>query len=170
VNLEASRLRLRPIRDEDLPFLAALYASTREQELSVVPWSEAGKAGFLLSQFQAQHSHYTRVYTAASFDLLLLDEEPIGRLYVDRRESDIHVIDIALVPAWCGQGIGSHLLQQLMEEAAAGDRTVSLNVEFNNPAQRLYARLGFELVSDQGIYHELVWRSPSMQAQAKTAS
>ena len=53
-----SRVTLRPIRDEDRPFLERLYASTRDEELRPVPWSDAQKTAFLASQYALQHAHY----------------------------------------------------------------------------------------------------------------
>jgi ribosomal protein S18 acetylase RimI-like enzyme len=35
---------------------------------------------------------------------------------------------------------------------------VRLHVEFNNPAMKLYRRLGFETIEDQGVYHLMEWR------------
>ncbi len=45
--------------------------------------------------------------------LLLLDNQPIGRLYVHRRPSEICIMDIALLPAYCNQGLGSFLINSI---------------------------------------------------------
>jgi hypothetical protein len=37
----ATAIALRPIRPDDVPFLSALYASTRDEELAVLPWDAA---------------------------------------------------------------------------------------------------------------------------------
>lgn len=147
----------RPITPADLPFLARLYASTREEELAVVPWSEAQKAAFLQSQFEAQHQHYATHYTDAVFEIIERAGEAVGRLYVARWPREIRIVDIALLPAHRGQGIGSALLRTLLTEGSERGLPVSIHVERFNPALRLYERLGFRLREDKGVYLLLAW-------------
>lgn len=54
---------------------------------------------------------------------------------------------IAVLPEYRGRGIGTALLEQLLEKLrAAGYAAVSLSVQQENPALHLYERLGFEPV------------------------
>ncbi len=141
-----------PIQPEDAAFLLRLYASTRAEELAVLGWPDAQKAAFLHQQFTAQHTYYHAQYPNAAYDLLLRDDVPIGRLYVDRRPDEICILDIALLPEHRGQGIGTALLQELIFESEATRLPLRLHVENYNPACRLYDRLGFVQVSDNGVY------------------
>lgn len=152
-------VRRRPIRDDDLGFLLALYASTRVEELALTDWSDEVKGEFLRQQFEAQHRHYVERYPGAELALLLAGEEPIGRLYVARWEREIRLMDIALVAAWRGRGLGSRLIRELQAEAQATGRTLSVHVEIFNPARRLYERLGFRKAGETGPYWLLEWRS-----------
>ncbi len=138
--------------EEDLPFLYAVYASTREEELAPVPWTTAQKEEFLRFQFSAQHQHYQQNYAGASFDLILLDGQPAGRLYVARWKTETRIVDIALLPEYRNLGIGTCLLNELIDEAQRAGRAVSIHVEQNNPAMGLYRRLGFQPVSEYGVY------------------
>ena len=143
---------LRPITSGDDAFLLGLYASTRENELAPVPWSEAQKQAFLRMQFEAQTRHYATHYAAlSSFDVILVDCVPAGRLIVHRGERDVRIVDVALMPAFRGKGVGSGLLRALLDDSDAVGRSVSIHVEHDNPALRLYERLGFVKVSEQGI-------------------
>lgn len=153
----------RPIGQQDQEFLYSVYASTRQQELAVVDWSAEQKEQFLRMQFSAQHKHYQENYTAASFDVILLDSEPIGRLYVDRRDQEIRVIDIALLPEHRGRGIGGRMMQDLLDEAQSNGIPVCIHVERNNPAMHLYQRLGFQVIGDTGVYLLMQW-TPNSQA------
>ena len=155
-------IHFRPIEDADLPFLYAVYASTREEELKQTGWPDAEKAAFLRMQFEAQHQHYQTHYPDAHFDVVLRGDTPLGRLYVDRREADIRIVDIALLPKYRGQGIGSHLLREILGEAAESRRTVSIHVERFNPALRLYEHLGFTRVDDTGVYYLMEWTPPAI--------
>lgn len=147
----------RPANDSDQPFLCALYASTREDEMSVVDWSETQKSAFLTMQFDAQHSYYRQQFPSADYLVVERDGEAIGRIYLDRRADELRLIDIALTSAARNQGLGKALLLDLLDEAQAAALPVRIHVEQFNPAMRLYLRLGFKPVEDQGVYQLLEW-------------
>ena len=122
-------ITFRPITDRDLPFLERLYASTRQDELSVVPWSEEQKSDFLAWQFQAQHTHYMQHYPDADFDIILKKGKPAGRLYQETWSNEIRIIDIALLPEYRGRGIGTRLLKDIQATARKKGLSVSIHVE-----------------------------------------
>ena len=144
--------RLRPTGADDRDFLLRVYASAREEELRVVDWSDEQKAAFVQQQFDAQDAYYREHYDPATFDVIEVDGEPAGRLYVARWEDEIRIIDITLLPEHRGRGIGTALLRALLEEAAEAGKRLSIHVEVNNPARRLYERLGFVPVEERGVY------------------
>ena len=152
-------VELRPVEAGDRELLFRVYASTRTDELAVVPWDEAQKAAFLRAQFEAQDAWYREHYLQASFDVVLADGEPCGRLYVYRGSTEIRIVDIALLPEHRGGGIGTALLRDLLAEADAAGKRVTIHVERLNPALRLYERLGFTLAEDKGV-HLLLDRAP----------
>lgn len=162
-DLGTGQLRLRPVADSDLPMLARIYASTRESEMAQVPWSDEQKTAFLQFQFDAQHQYYLQHFPAASRELIEMDGVVAGRLYLDRRESELRLIDIALLPEHRGHGIGSRLLSAILAAAEAATLAVSIHVEQNNPALRLYQRLGFVPVEQQGIYLLMRWNPSKRQ-------
>lgn len=152
-------LAFRPIADADLPFLARLYASTRAEELAVTPWSEEQKASFLDMQFRAQHADYRANYPDAEWLMTMRGGEDIGRLYLARWPSQHCIIDIAFLPAHRSKGLGEALLRDVLDEAAAGGKAVTIYVEKFNPAMRLYRRLGFRTEEDKGVYDLMRWSS-----------
>ncbi|MBB4634671.1 GNAT family N-acetyltransferase [Longimicrobium terrae] len=145
-------ITLRPVTDGDMPFLLALYATTREEELKQVDWTPEQKAAFVHQQFHAQHQFWRENYSDTSWDLIVRDGEPVGRLYVARWPGDIRIVDIALVPALRGGGLGTELIRALFSEGDASGRKVSIHVEIFNPARRLYERLGFVQAEVRGVY------------------
>lgn len=153
----SASVALRPVQPGDLEFLFRVYASTREEELSVVAWTIAERESFLRQQFMAQDRHYRQIFPEARFDIISVSGTDIGRLYSVRQPDELRVIDISLLPAWRGKGIGSQLLRELLTEAAAACQRVTIHVEKHNPALRLYHRLGFKPVSDAGIYWLMTW-------------
>jgi ribosomal protein S18 acetylase RimI-like enzyme len=84
--------------------------------------------------------------------VVLVDGEPAGRLYVRRGDREIRIVDIALLPERRGNGIGTSLLRDLLAEADATGKSVTIHVERFNPALRLYERLGFAVAEDKGVY------------------
>ena len=141
-----------------MELLCAVYASTRAEELAVTDWSAEQKAQFCRQQFTAQDAHYRTHYPTARFSVIEREGLPIGRLFVDRWEKEIRIMDIALLPEHRGAGIGTRLLCELQEEARAAGRALSIHVEKFNPALRLYERLGFRAKEDKGVYVLMEWR------------
>ena len=158
-------ISLRAASPEDEPFLAAVYASTREAELALVDWTDEQKSAFLQMQFDAQHRYYHEHYRDTSWDVVLLDGEPIGRLYVARWPEEIRIVDIALLPAHRGSGIGSRLIGELLREAEDANKPLRIHVEQYNPAIRLYERLGFTPIGRHGVYI-LMQRVPAPSSAA----
>jgi ribosomal protein S18 acetylase RimI-like enzyme len=157
----AQAVALRPIEPGDLDFLYRLYASTRQDELAVVDWDEVQKESFLQMQFAAQHAYYMEHFAGASFQVMLLDGEPVGRLYVDRRPDEVRIIDIALLPAYRSRGIGTRYIREILAEGMAAGVPVRIHVEQYNPALRLYHRLGFRPIRDEGVYYLMEWAPKS---------
>jgi ribosomal protein S18 acetylase RimI-like enzyme len=151
-------LLLRPTTDADRELLLAVYASTRAEELDQVDWAPGAREAFLQMQFTAQDHEYRRHNPHGSFDVILVDHRPAGRLYVDRRPGDLRIVDIAVLPEFRNRGVGRRLIEQLQAQAAAEGRIVSVHVEAHNRAAALYERLGFALAEDLGVYRRMEWR------------
>ena len=152
VGRQVEDVTLRPVGEDDLPFLLRVYAAAREEELAQVPWTAEQKEAFLRQQFEAQHAWWREHYTGATFDLVLVGGRPAGRLYVDEWAREVRIVDIALLAEHRGRGVGTRLLQGVLARADAAGKPVSIHVERMNPALRLYQRLGFRLVEDKGVY------------------
>jgi ribosomal protein S18 acetylase RimI-like enzyme len=143
---------LRVENDADRSFLDDLYASTRKEELAHVPWDDATKRAFLHEQFTLQHAHYIKNYVGA--ELLVIEQhgQPIGRIYLRRSGKEIRLMDIALMPERRGLGTGGALVRALAQLAREDGDEITLHVEPNNPAMKLYERMGFRLIENRGVY------------------
>ena len=157
-NTDANGVSLRPVRAEDEEFLRAVYAGTRAEELALVPWDAAQHAAFIRFQFAAQQRFYKSEFPDAEHHVILNNGEPVGRLYVDRRAQELRILDIALMPEHRGLGIGTPLITALMAEAAGSARPLTIYVDRDGRAQRLFARLGFSAREDNGILVLMEWR------------
>lgn len=152
---------LRVALDADVPFQRALFETARPDVAVLAAWPALTRRAFLDQQFHFQTVHYAREYADADWLIVLKDDAPIGRLIVARAPEEWLLIDIALLPSWRRQGIGTGLLRCLMDAArAAGAPTLQLTVDTNNPAQRLYQRLGFAVTDDGFPNVAMAWRPP----------
>ncbi|WP_223763441.1 GNAT family N-acetyltransferase [Corallococcus sp. AS-1-6] len=159
--------RLRTVTPADEPFLFTLYASTREQELAAWGWPPAQAELFLRMQHQAQARHYAATYAPGGHAIVEVEGVPVGRQWLVRTATELLLVDVTLLPARRGQGLGTHLLEALQAEAARARVPVRLHVTRDNPALRLYTRHGFTPVpgSDPASpYRELQWRAPEGDA------
>jgi ribosomal protein S18 acetylase RimI-like enzyme len=153
---------LRPATPADRSFLFDVYASTRQEELDQVDWPPGGREAFLEQQFNAQDVTYRARYPGGDFLVIEVAGTAAGRLYLGRLPGEIRVVDIALLPAFRGRGIGTRLMRDVMAEGAATASAVTLYVEAFNRAHGLYTRLGFGMVGEHGVYELLEWRPSSV--------
>jgi len=146
--LHAHGITLRAALEHDMPFMRDLYHQSRAAELATVPWPEVARRAFLDSQFDLQHRHYIGHYANAAFLIVERAGSPLGRLYLHADGDTLHIIDILLLSAVRGQGVGTALLahvQQLARDGACNAVELSVLRE-NAGALRLYQRLGFASV------------------------
>ena len=151
-----NHISLHAVTTQDREFLLSVYAAGRETELSVLPFDEAQKRAFCEHQLDAQTEYYQDKYSDAAHDIILLDDEPVGRVYVDRSDNLISILDLAVLTEHRKKGVGTHIIKSLQDEAAASDKRVGVYVESFNPSQNLFRELGFELVEgdEMNLYFE----------------
>src|ERR1041385_9344374 len=153
-------ITLRPVGADDHEFLVEVYASTRAEELALVPWSSEQQQAFIRSQFAAQQDYYAQKYPAANHDIIVSDNRQVGRLYVARLDHEIRIVDITVLPAERNAGIGSYLLKQLLDEADRTGKVTRIYVENFNPSLALFKKLGFSPTEDDAVYL-LMQRNPN---------
>jgi ribosomal protein S18 acetylase RimI-like enzyme len=153
------QIKLRPVTPEDDAFAFSVYASTRAEEMKQVPWSAEQKEAFLRMQYTAQKQHYAAMYPQASHNVIYVDETAVGRIYVDRDEGGLNILDITVLPQYRGHGTGVMLLRRLMEEAGASGKAITIYVESFNPSLRLFERLGFQKEREEGFQFLMKWQA-----------
>jgi len=84
--------------------------------------SDSQKEAFLTAQFSAQQRHLRRLLSGFRTQIILSDEEPIGRLYVARETDEIKVLDITIFAGKQRRGIGTPIIKGLMQEAEGSGR------------------------------------------------
>jgi GNAT superfamily N-acetyltransferase len=149
----------RPVTDADKDFLLELYQSSRGDDLRGLGWDEDRISEFLSLQHEAQQVFYQTDCQQALDEIVLIEGQPAGRLIVERREHEIRWIEISLLPAHCGAGVGTLLIQRLQDEARQVNKPLRLQIIRFNRAVTLLERLGFLRTSETGTHFQMEWRA-----------
>jgi ribosomal protein S18 acetylase RimI-like enzyme len=143
-------------------FLLRLYESTRSLEMSALTWAAEQKERFVESQFRVRENHYARSFPNASNLVVYFEQLPVGRMYIDRSDLEIRVIDLALLPEYRGQGIGASLIRNLQLEAMETRRRLVGSVDRFNRAVIFWRRQGFVIDERDPMYLLMEWNPPTV--------
>lgn len=155
----SKRWRLRPAVSEDEPFLKVLFAETNVA-LQMLPLEL--RPSLAAMQYRGRQMTYASEFPDAVDSIIVLQESgsPIGRQMIARRNGRVRLIDIALLEPWQKQGIGAEVLRALLTECALEGTRIELHVFKDNPALRLYQRLGFQKIAEDAVSLEMAWAAP----------
>jgi len=145
-------ITLLPVSDHDESFLFRVFRCVHEPSFASLQTPVEQKTELLQMQFNAQQSQYCTQYPDADFDVVMRDGEPVGYMYALRGPDAYVLIDISLLPEQRNKGVGARLVSELIKEAQSSNEPLEAHVLRDNPAWRLWQRLGFEQVSDDGVY------------------
>jgi GNAT superfamily N-acetyltransferase len=135
--MEPSPIVRRPATQKDVPFLMKLRQETMNPHLLA--------SGRVRS---AEEDLRRVLFRFDCAEIVMLANEAIGLLKVSRDSKDWYLIQIQLTPALQGRGLGTQLIQDVVDEARKANVSLALNVLKANPARLLYDRLGFAVVSE----------------------
>ena len=162
-------LFLRPAVSTDEPFVYQLVNQTLFEQLYAHTWDPQIRDPLLNLQIRAKHSTYASEFPDANYGIVMLNDEPVGRVIIDRSGEFYHLVDIAIMSKHRGAGIGTRLILALLMEADMMQKKVRLSVSVTNTrAARLYRRLGFRVIADEQM-NLLMERAPGDQAQVLAA-
>ncbi len=143
---------LRPVQPVDEDFLFEIFEQSREEEFGLSHWSAGEKDCFLRWQFQLRKTSFKSQFPASTQWIVLTDQRPVGCYEVQIDQVEIRLIDLTLLIQERGKGIGTVLLQRLIEQSIKTDKPIRLHVEQTNRALHWYLRLGFRPFGQNGIY------------------
>ena len=151
------RPQLRPATADDADFVYGVldeaigpYVRAHEE------WDEA-----------AQRDRVRRLLETAETSLIAVDGHDVGYVSIWRNDDELYVASIALARRWRGRGLGTVLMQELIDEAARNGVPVRLSVLEGNPARGLYERLGFAVTRVDGRNLRMELPPPATLAQAQ---
>jgi ribosomal protein S18 acetylase RimI-like enzyme len=131
------RISFRPARPDDFGYCAKLYFAamghtSRELQLDL----------------DAHVADFRKRWDVAEVRIVLRDGVDVGWLQTRTENGALFVAQLFVDAAAQGQGIGTAVMRQIIEEAACAQQGVTLGVVKTNPALRLYQRLGFRTTHD----------------------
>jgi ribosomal protein S18 acetylase RimI-like enzyme len=101
----ADTITLDPVCPSDEALLYQTFASTRTDEMALTGWNEEQKEEFLRMQFEAQRRSYLMHVPDAEYLVVRCGELAAGRLIVERTVTEVHIVDVALLPQFRKRGI-----------------------------------------------------------------
>lgn len=139
---------LRQATDDDYDFLFALHCTAMREYIEPIwGWHEEWQEEYFRKKFDPTHRRIIRV-----------NEEDAGVLVVEERPEEMYLGLIELLPPFQNQGIGSAILQSLMEQAKRTNLPLSLHVlKTNKRARKLYETLGFVLSYEEEYRDKLTY-------------
>ena len=154
------KITTRPSVAEDSAFMLELYASTSKDVLDDLGWTIGSQRTFVIMQAQTEEWNRARLYPGMDRLTICVDEMPVGRLLVCMRNNMLHLVDLSLLPRFRGNGIGTQLMTEILEEARNARVPVKVKVRKDSGAIRFVERLGFGTPTDLGTTVELTWMPP----------
>ena len=155
------RVKLRPVEyPADEAFMQLLYFQSRE-DLAEIVEDEEQLRQILLLQYRGQRHTYQQQFPDADDDIVMFDDEPVGRLLIDRNQQRLFGVDILMLPEKRSLGIGAELLRRLFDECSCLGIPFEFSVARGNPAIRLYERLGCQQTGENETHLLMRWDNSS---------
>jgi ribosomal protein S18 acetylase RimI-like enzyme len=128
---------LRPARPDDFDFCERLYFSGVAETIRLLKLDMA-----------AQTANLRKRWDAAEVEIIMSDGADIGWLQKSIQDDALYLEQIFIDAASQNRGIGTGIIDRLIDKAKQDGRPVTLGVVKTNPALRLYERLGFRITHE----------------------
>jgi len=158
VSQPASSVSLRRASAEDESFMKELYFEWRRPEFALLGLPEPQLRDLLQMQYRGQITSYSAAFPTSGYEIVLLDGERVGRIWIARQAQEIKIVDILIDARRRGQGIGTVLIRRLQEEARQAGLPIQARVDRANPGSlQFHQRNGFRIVGEGELDVLLEW-------------
>lgn len=136
-------ISFRIAKEQDYEFLYSMHIATMKEYVDKTwGWDDTAQQGFFRKGFEPD-----------KLEIITLDNKDIGMISIEDREEDVFLRAIEILPEYQKQGIGTYIVQKLINKASQNNKAVFLYVLKVNPAQNLYKRLGFEKITETTTHY-----------------
>jgi ribosomal protein S18 acetylase RimI-like enzyme len=155
-------ISLRPAANDDLDFCFQLYIESRKGEVEAFGWGQDEALAFFRMQFDARERAYRFQFPDIVDEIVLLEGTPVGRIITSSEEDLLLLVDIAILGAHRGAGIGTYVVRGLQSKVSMEAKGVLLRVDKGNtPAIGFYKELGFVIDDESQIQYSMSWHAPN---------
>ena len=124
--------------NDDIDFLYAMHIATMKDYVDQTwGWDDA-----------FQETVFRKNYVPAEIQIITFDGRDIGMISLEERNDDVFLRSIEIHPTHQQQGLGTPIIQQVINNAVSKQKPVHLQVLKVNPAISLYGRLGFSVIEE----------------------
>lgn len=142
---------LRPATTEDRDFLYSLLETTlRGYVEELWGWDDT-----------FQQERFDERFDPDFMEVICIEGKDVGCISLEHRGHELYLAEIELLPEYQNRGVGTSIIRAIMAEANKDGIPVRLQVLHNNPARRLYERLGFRVFSETPWHYRLEWPGDS---------
>ena len=131
---------LRPANANDRDFLFSLFVRTMKDVVEQTwGWDDAW-----------QRADFDRRFSSYTVSIIEISGQAIGGVFVEDTEGSVYVHELQLLPPFQNRGVGTAVMRSVIHNATRRGVPVDLTVvPANHRAQRLYERLGFEVIGTE---------------------
>jgi GNAT superfamily N-acetyltransferase len=155
----ADEFWLRPPKSRDYLFALRLYLDGAERHLRKIGRWNRPRATV----------RFRQGYKQGQVQVICVGDKDIGWIQVAEFADRLHLRQLHLVAPFRGRGVGTRLIEDLLQRAAALKKPVTLDVIHGNPARSLYLRLGFAQQGQDADKIQMIWRPRAVGAQRAAA-
>lgn len=141
--------------DADYAFLYNLHRLTMQEYIEPIwGWHE-----------EWQQEYFRAKFDPTRYQIIVIGDRRGGVIVVEDKPDEIYLGLIEVLPEFQGHGLGTRLMNTLLERAKTTGRTLSLHVlKTNHPARRLYERIGLRVVGEEGYRYRMSWRPGGVES------
>jgi len=139
------QLRQATLADRD--FLYDLHVTTLKEVITATwGWDE-----------EWQKKYFYRNFNPTKQQIVMVDGRPIGVITIEKHDTELNLDLIEILPEYQDQGIGTLLIRDFIDDAHHQNLPATLHVlKANEPAKRLYERLGFKIDTEEKIRFKMI--------------
>ena len=127
---------LRPASESDRPFLYTLHCITMREVIEETwGWDE-----------RWQRTDFDKRFGRYIVRIIEAEGHAVGSLWIEWRPDSLYIYELQILSEFQNMGLGTAVIQNVIEQGASRGFPVSLSVVPANPrAKHLYERLGFKV-------------------------
>ncbi len=141
---------LRNITEEDKKFIYSIKKSSIYDYVQKIwGWNEE----YQIRDFESD-------FILENFRIISIEDKDIGFVQIIEEPLNINITEIHIIPEYQGYGIGSSIINRIIEQASNNIKTATIGCFiYNFKAKNLYERLGFEETKVTDTHYEMRYQT-----------